>query len=623
MKRSTEVQAGGTPVPADIGILLKQQAVMRASTPQAKAARIPQIMLLILLPPFAVWWSKVPLYNPVGYLDPWFYTGYFNNLLELYQRWGSTYYLSRLPWVLPGYAAYHLLAPKVAYFVLHGAFIYVAEISAYLLLKLYYGGSLAFVGSALLVANPLILMAYVWEYPNGAAISYLLAGMYVLNRARWSRRPTALFAAAGALLSSAVICNFFVGLIVASYLVAYFCAKRLTHSEILRQLSLVGVGALICAAMLSFLNHWIIGGSYLFFMAQLLATKGLLASGQLWKYKKPLGQLVKAYYRVAVPVLLLMMSAISFIVHRQAKQQLEKEERVSDLKTNTIFVLLMFAAILGWELIGQGFAISVSYFYVYLVPGIVLLSISLLGFWLRSSSETSESRHKEILLAGVLVCTVFATLVLLRSSELLQAAIQLSLPYLTGVAVVVLVVVGKSSLRSVLACLLVLSVNSSFALSPDVYGYFGGDQAINEGFHLGGIELVRQLHPIIHPNQRVLFWFRFFPSTGAGVEFESVTSLYLWEGSRLGNRMPSLDSTGLQKIRKMGPGFIVTLAREPDRFEMAVESLTKNGFPPQIVLKSSITEGSVTFYYWVLRVGDSTLLGPNRSQGSPPIRTAQ
>jgi len=145
--------------------------------------------IVLVLPIIVIVCSRVPLYNPVGYLDPWFYTGYFNNLAELYKWFGPTYYLSRLPWIVPGYIAYHLLPAKWAYFALHGCFLYLGGIFTYLLLRSRYDRYVGIVGFALLVANPLYLMSHGWEYVDGAGIVYSLGGMSAPIFIQYVSRP--------------------------------------------------------------------------------------------------------------------------------------------------------------------------------------------------------------------------------------------------------------------------------------------------------------------------------------------------------------------------------------------------------------------------------------------------
>src|SRR5690242_9716994 len=53
-------------------------------------------------------------YGPAGFLDPWFYTGYFTNFAYLVRQFGPTYFVSRLPWILPGLAAFAVAPPETA-----------------------------------------------------------------------------------------------------------------------------------------------------------------------------------------------------------------------------------------------------------------------------------------------------------------------------------------------------------------------------------------------------------------------------------------------------------------------------------------------------------------------------
>ena len=52
-------------------------------------------LLFLLLGPYTN-------FSANGALDPWFYTGYFTNFSYMVQHYGHTYYVSRLPWILPG-----------------------------------------------------------------------------------------------------------------------------------------------------------------------------------------------------------------------------------------------------------------------------------------------------------------------------------------------------------------------------------------------------------------------------------------------------------------------------------------------------------------------------------------
>jgi hypothetical protein len=48
-------------------------------------------------------WTKAPLYNHFGTIDPWLYTALWTNFDQIYDSFPRTYYISRVPWIVPGY----------------------------------------------------------------------------------------------------------------------------------------------------------------------------------------------------------------------------------------------------------------------------------------------------------------------------------------------------------------------------------------------------------------------------------------------------------------------------------------------------------------------------------------
>ena len=74
-------------------------------------------------------WTKPPLYNPFGTIDPWLYTALWTNFDQIYDAFPGTYYVSRVPWIVPGYVLNGIFDDaRTAALVLHttyflGAFI--------------------------------------------------------------------------------------------------------------------------------------------------------------------------------------------------------------------------------------------------------------------------------------------------------------------------------------------------------------------------------------------------------------------------------------------------------------------------------------------------------------------
>ena len=87
--------------------------------------------LLLLVFPFILLLANNGWIFPNAYIaifDDWIYLGYFLNFAQYVklfdQPWDMIYFGSRLPWILPGYALYHIFSPKLANYILHLSFFY-------------------------------------------------------------------------------------------------------------------------------------------------------------------------------------------------------------------------------------------------------------------------------------------------------------------------------------------------------------------------------------------------------------------------------------------------------------------------------------------------------------------
>jgi hypothetical protein len=552
---------------------------------------------VLILPIIVIVYSKLPLYNPVGYLDPWFYTGYFNNLAELYKWFGPTYYFSRLPWIVPGYIAYNLLPANWAYFVLHGCFLYLGGIFTYLILRSRYDRYVGIVGYALLVANPLYLMSQSWEYVDGAGIVYLLGGMYFFDSSRRWKSGYLALGLAGAFWMFAINCNFVFVIFAGSY----FCANiypTLSTTRVLKQLVMIAMGSLLSIMFLGVLNHFLVGGTYLFFKIQLSVARWLMASGNLAKYHRPLWFLIKSEYRILVPLVLLVISGI--VVYRNARRRKASLGSPPDqeLRKDALFVLLSFTGILMWEFLAHGLALEMTYYYSYMLPGVVMLTASLINRWRQvDSGRGSAPWLPALAIAGAGVLPVF----LVNWRGVIE---KLSRVGALHVLVVLLVVLASTVTRhsKILCVLLALYTTSSFALSPNIHQYFSLQGSVNKGAHLGGIRLISELHQQIPAGKRFLFWFRSSVNPSTGQEFESISSLYLWATNYVNSQMPALNAQDIKKIAKAGAGFIVLLSKNPEDFAHAVNSLSQQGLEPLVPEYHTIAEAGLRFHYLIVRL---------------------
>ena len=121
----TEARKGSTSVITEPSGEALSPARRQPSRPWVSAQRERLIAVAALggiygIAALAYWWTRAPLYNPPGTIDPWLYTAFFVNFDRVYEDFALTYYAARLPWIVPGRIAYAVFPLDAAYWVLHG-----------------------------------------------------------------------------------------------------------------------------------------------------------------------------------------------------------------------------------------------------------------------------------------------------------------------------------------------------------------------------------------------------------------------------------------------------------------------------------------------------------------------
>ncbi len=181
-----------------------------AVQPAAEAMRWPYLVAVLLLPLLVLWRRDNALYTPMWYADPWFYLGYFRDLLEFKgDLFEGSYYGSRLTWILPGWLLHSVLRPVLANAFLHLAVQTTATLSFFSILRQTAGARSAFLATLIFSANPWLWAATGWDYPDGAGIAYCLLAMALLTRAAGGRARRIALAMAGCAIAGMVYTHVF------------------------------------------------------------------------------------------------------------------------------------------------------------------------------------------------------------------------------------------------------------------------------------------------------------------------------------------------------------------------------------------------------------------------------
>ena len=189
----------------------RSQRTRPAVRPSTASPRFdPYLPAVLLLPLIVLWHQDNTLFTPPGYIDPWFYLGFFRDLADFKRNlFPDLYYGSRLSWILPGYLVHSLFSPVAANCILHLAVHSVATFSLFSILRLTAGVRSAFITTMVFCVNPWLWSATGSDYVDGAGIAYCLLSMALLTRAavrppgKWS------LVMAGAALAGSIYTNLY------------------------------------------------------------------------------------------------------------------------------------------------------------------------------------------------------------------------------------------------------------------------------------------------------------------------------------------------------------------------------------------------------------------------------
>jgi hypothetical protein len=216
--------------------------------------------------------SRNYFYDNPGWLDPNMYVGYFLHYSEHLPIFEDYYKISRLPWVLPGFAAYRVFGPDLASLVLSLGTITFALGCLYLLLRDVMNAGLGLLGVVLLGTCAWFHGVGGWNYHMAAATAYYLLTVLCLIRAancsRFVSRAGWWYFAAGMALGLTIhtyvfMAGYVPGLM-ACALIVLSADKRALRS-ITSAILCVVAGALAITTVLGAINL-ATGGRFLFFM---------------------------------------------------------------------------------------------------------------------------------------------------------------------------------------------------------------------------------------------------------------------------------------------------------------------------------------------------------------------
>lgn len=226
-----------------------------------------------------------------------------------YFRWGT-----RPGFLVPGRLASLAFGAVPGFFAFRYALALVALLPAYLLAKRVWGVWAGVLAVVLVMTSPVIITAWGTDFPDSAAVSYLLSGTAMLvTPARSQKERRRLLAAAAVLLTFAVWSLATTALIVATTLVTWLAFRLLRERpDLVGDVLVLTVWAVTATGTLA-AGSWLLLGRLDFIWSTIQASRFLATPAQerLWHSSNPHWATSDAYLLVLPAVALAWIGAMS------------------------------------------------------------------------------------------------------------------------------------------------------------------------------------------------------------------------------------------------------------------------------------------------------------------------
>jgi len=498
-------------------------------------------LLFLLLGPYSN-------FSAAGYLDPWLYTGYFTHFRYMVEHYGINYYVSRLPWVLPGLAVFQVAKPAAASVIVNALILACAVTALWHVVTWYYGKWPALLACIALVTNPYLIAGVSWDYPDGPATAYAFLALACFLRPWEGRVPNSVWG--GACLALSGYTNLAGLPVLLGTLAIPLWRYRRSLKGLIWQAIYVVCGGAAVTLVLALIGKVMIH-TYLFFMPQIeqiLYTfhhpeylRNMWGTGYAW---------IPLAYRL-FPALFVMLLGGVVLAQRRKYGGVYFESYLALVATIVLFCI--------FEFVFHNVGLRLSFCSTYMMAPLLTFAGILIGESLRGEGE------KALASPGSAIVWTLAPVfgVVLPFAYALAPPISLShLQVWGGMSIVavlsVVCVMASSEKRAFIATLLICLIFAGLFFGP------ARDQSLGYIWSKGNAAIFQILMQIenrvdseVPDDRTVRFWYdtdepvRLVPTVGRSKPsnlFDSAYSLYLWGYFDFTKELPSGPKADIQRL---------------------------------------------------------------------------
>lgn len=187
-----------------------------------------------------------------GFIDPALYTALMYDYGALVERFGPTYYATRVSYIFPGMALQSILGDDAGYVAFRFVLLALWCGGIYFVLQRWVGAAVAVIVATIAVTTPWALRGFFYDYVEGAAIAYLCAGFALA-----CVTPLRMWAgiAAGVLFACAVNTHLATLPYGAAFFVAWLILLNEPWAKVFQRMAAIGAGFVITYAVMTALMY--------------------------------------------------------------------------------------------------------------------------------------------------------------------------------------------------------------------------------------------------------------------------------------------------------------------------------------------------------------------------------
>ena len=523
------------------------------------------LALLALVPCLQIASAPAWIYN-TPFRDDWFYYGFFVHLRNHLHEFAGTYYATRLAWILPGALVHHFLQPIPANVVLRLLLYLTALIAAFFAVLRTYGVRCAVLCCLLLSAYPWFHTAIGWDYVDGPVGVYILIALeelsacaYELSRGRlraaWIRAPFAGCAYAGAFHCHTLI------LMVIPILGAGFFLRAGVNRRSVSMLPAMLAGFALLTSALGLVSRFL-GGPFLFFVPSLrYMIENRHASDEVTQRHATSAWLPVAGWLI-VP---LVVAALAAVVVVRCWRDRDRRDRFADASMMVlIWIEFMALEILGVPVLQKYYETS------FFTPFILLAVAAVIG-------ATLDRLNRGQFVALCAGCAALALAVGMQwesiAPQTLKNIIEARVPVAAIAAGMVVTGIASMLLKRRTIPLVLFSIALVWCFLHTEPEFRPVDRTIARDRYLAVCNTDHELARFMG-TRPIWLWYRNGPGAPL-IEFQPLASLFMFEYSLLGQRLPEVTAAELRRVPANAR--LVLLATSRTSFTAGIDALARSG----------------------------------------------